>query len=137
MPRPRHVIAVFAAVMALASAACGGSSGDHAGDDHATLESVNEPVDGAEEVTITAADIDYRPERLELKAGEPTNVTVVNEGESLHDFTLKEADVHMNVDPGDEATTSVVVDSAGQFKAICSVPGHADAGMVVQVSVTQ
>ena len=124
--------------------ACGGSGGGepaagapadggHGG--HDADSSVQEPVDGAAEATVTAVDIDFKPATLTLKAGEPTNVTVVNEGSTLHDFTLDEADVHANVEPGAEVATAVTVAEPGVYKAICTVPGHADAGMVVDVTV--
>lgn len=132
-------------ILAFTLAACGGGAGGstsgtadgHSAGEHAQEESVQAPVDGAPEVTLTAVDIDYEPQRLELQAGEPTNVTVVNEGEALHDFTLEEADVHLNVEPGKEATTSVKLAEPGEYQAICTVPGHADAGMVVDVTVTE
>ena len=147
MPNVSRLPAIMFLVAVLALPACGGgdagtsadsaTSGDgHSAGGHSQDESVHEPVEGAQDVQLTAVDIDYEPAQLELKAGEPANVTVANKGETVHDFTLEEADVHMNVDPGKEATTSVTVDDAGEYKAICSVPGHADAGMVVDVTVT-
>ena len=87
--------------------------------------------------TVTAVGIDFEPATLELTAGEPTNVTVVNDGSTLHDFTFEEADVHANVEPGDEITTSVTVDEAGTYTAICTVPGQADAGMEIEVTVAE
>lgn len=113
-------------------------AGDHGGDgmSHQALAAVNEPVAGAPEITVTAVDIDFRPERLELTAGEPINVTVVNAGATLHDFTLPEAGVHANVEPGEETITALVVDEAGTYQAVCTVAGHAEAGMVIEIVVT-
>jgi uncharacterized cupredoxin-like copper-binding protein len=131
-------------VLALLLVACGGggdSAGDqadgdgHAADDHAAQESVVEPVEGAPEVTVIARDIEFEPTTIELTAGEPTNVTVVNEGESLHDFTLEEAGVHVNVEPGDSVTSAVTVDEPGTYQAVCTVAGHEEAGMVVDITV--
>lgn len=124
--------------------ACGGGGGSTAdaggehggGQDHAAQASVHDPVDGAPEVTLTATDIDYAPATLELTAGEPTNVTIVNDGETLHDFTLEEADVHANVEPGESVTTSVTIDEAGTYQAVCTVAGHAEAGMTIEVVVS-
>ncbi len=128
-------------VLALAMAACGGSGGsggeaegEHGGD-HETSGSVHEPVDGAQTATVTAVDLDFKPAELTLQAGKPTNVTIVNKGETLHDFTLEEADVHVNVEPGSEVETAVTIDEPGSYKAICTVAGHEDAGMVVDVTV--
>ena len=115
-------------------AACGTADG-HGG--HDAKSSIHDPVDGAPAATVTAIDLDFEPATLELQAGEPTNVTVVNDGEALHDFTLEEADVHANVEPGDEVTTAVTVDEPGTYTAICTVAGHADAGMEVEVTVAE
>lgn len=134
--RPAVVLLVATVVLL---GACGGggnvaADGDHAG--HATQESVVAPVEGAPEVTVTAIDIDFQPQSLQLTAGEPLNVTVVNDGEALHDFTLEEAGIHVNVEPGDTKVTSVALDAPGEYEVVCTVPGHADAGMVIDVTVT-
>jgi uncharacterized cupredoxin-like copper-binding protein len=147
----RRVLRVaLLAVLAVLLAACGGTGattdaghdmsdgeamGDHNGVDHAGQGSVDEPVEGAPEITLNAVDIDFQPETIELTAGKSVNVTVVNAGQALHDFTLEEAGVHVNVPPGGQVTTSLVVDEPGAYEALCTVPGHAAAGMVVKVVV--
>ncbi len=127
----RYRVAAVSAVLLLA-AACG-SSGGHAG--HGGEEKIAQPVEGAKESTVTAVDIDFKPDKLELAAGQPLNVTVTNEGEAEHDFTLEEADVHVNVQPGESKTTALTIDEPGQYKAVCTVDGHAEAGMTVAVTV--
>ena len=140
MLRP-FLIAAVTATLLLVLAACGGGGGtgtaasDH-GDDHAGKEEIVPPVEGAKEVTLHAVDIDFDPATLELAAGEPLNVTVVNDGAALHDFTLEEAGIHVNVEPGESKTTSVTIDEPGTYQALCTVPGHASAGMTLEVVVT-
>ena len=133
----RVTVLTFVAGATLLLAACGGggavAGGDHG--DHAAQEAVVEPVDGAPQVTVTAVDIDFQPETLELRAGEPVNVTVINDGEALHDFTVEEAGLHVNVDPGQSVTTGLTIDDPGTYRAVCTVPGHEDAGMVVDLVV--
>ena len=128
----RTTAAVTAIVLSLLLAGCGG--GGHAGHDGA--QQVAEPVDGAVTVDVAAVDIDFTPATLRLVAGEPVNVTVTNEGEALHDFTLEAAGVHVNVEPGQSLTTSVVIDEPGHYEAKCTVTGHAEAGMTIDVVVT-
>ena len=142
MPRtPLTIILLLTAVMGLA--ACGGAepAGSDQSDDghggHDAAATAHPAVEGAPDVALTAVDIDFQPDVLELTAGEPTNVTVTNAGEAEHDFTFEEAGVHVNVDPGTSQTTSVVVDEPGTYKAFCSVPGHAAAGMAVEVTVAE
>ena len=92
-------------------------------------------MDGAAEITITALDIDFEPARLDLKAGEPLNVPVVNKDETSHDFTLEAAGIHVNVQPGETKTTAVTVAKPGHNEAECTVAGHAEAGMTIDVIV--
>ena len=139
MHTPLIVLLVTAA---LGLAACGGAeTADDQPDDgnggDGAAETVHPAVEGAPDVALTAVDIDFQPDTLQLTAGEPTNVTVTNAGEAEHDFTLEEAGVHVNVDPGTSETTAVTVDEPGVYKAICSVPGHTDAGMVIEVTVEE
>ena len=134
---PLRMTAVMLALL-LSVAACGGGSaggGDHAGG-HEAAESIHEPVEGADEATLTAVDLDFEPTTLELTAGEPLNLTIVNDGEALHDFTLEEAEVHVNVEPGTSKTTSLTIEEPGIYEALCTVAGHAEAGMTVEVVVS-
>ena len=140
---PRTPLVVLATVAALVLTACGGSTGASGGDsaaghgsEHGGEEKTAAPVDGAPEITLNAVDIDYKPATLELKAGEATNVTVTNDGKALHDFTLEEADVHVNVKPGESKTFALTIDEPGTYEAVCTVAGHAKAGMTVDVTVT-
>ena len=124
--------------LVLLLAACGDSSnaGGHGGG-QAASESTAEPVEGASEITVNAVDIDFKPETIDLIAGEPLNVTVANDGRVLHDFTLEAADVHMNVEPGDSETTSLTIDEPGRYEAECTVESHAEAGMTIDVVVAE
>jgi len=136
-----HHLATVAATLAVVFllAACGGRSdtaGGHGGG-HTASESIAEPVDGASEITVNAVDIDFKPDTIEIVAGEPVNVTVVNEGRVLHDFTLEEANVHMNVEPGESKTTSLTIDEPGRYTAECTVESHAEAGMTIDVVVAE
>lgn len=59
-----------------------------------------------------------------------------NRGSTLHDFTLTEANVHLNVGPGDTEVTSLTIDEPGTYRAVCTVEGREAAGMTVDVVVT-
>jgi len=135
----RPTVLALALAVALLLAACGASSGaDSQSEDaggHMAAESTAEPVEGASEITVNAVDIDFRPASFEVVAGEPVNVTVANDGETLHDFTLEAADVHVNVEPGETKTTSFTINEPGRYKAECTVADHAEAGMTIGVVV--
>lgn len=93
------------------------------------------PVDDADEVVIRATEMAFRPEELTVQAGTPINVTVVNDGEVVHDFALDPASVHLALDPGEQATAALRLDEPGTYEARCTVPGHAEAGMVMTIRV--
>ena len=136
----RHLIPALVAALLLAACGSGGpgpaGGGSAHGGGHAAAENVPPPVEGAPEITVNAVDIDFEPPTLELTAGEPTNVTVVNDGETLHDFTVEAADVHVNVEPGQSTTTAVTIDEPGTYEAKCTVEGHAEAGMTIKIVVS-
>jgi uncharacterized cupredoxin-like copper-binding protein len=103
---------------------------------HGTGDIVYEPMPGADAVRIHATDFAFSPQRLTLAAGEPVNLTVVNDGQLFHDLTLEgPVELHLNFDVGEEATSSLVIDEPGTYEAVCSVAGHANAGMVLEVEV--
>ena len=92
-------------------------------------------VDGAREAQISATEMAFTPDELTLQAGEPLNVTVANDGDVFHDFDLPAADVHLNLDPGEQATAAITIDQPGAYQATCTVPGHANAGMTLSIDV--
>ena len=87
------------------------------------------PLAGAQNVAVEAGDLWFRPATLEIPAGEPVNVTVTNSGGVFHDLTIDALDFRLGVEPGDTVTGGLRVDTPGEYRFYCSVPGHASAGM--------
>jgi uncharacterized cupredoxin-like copper-binding protein len=55
--------------------------------------------------------------------------TLPNDGVTLHNFSIDELGVDVDIDPG--ATQEVVVNAPpGSYEYYCNVPGHKEAGMV-------
>lgn len=72
--------------------------------------------DGSADGTLTMVDDAFEPEALTVDAG--TEITLVNEGQALHNFTVEGADVALDVRPGEE--TSVMLDLApGEYPMVC------------------
>ena len=107
----------------------------HMAGDHDHDDILYPPHDGAEEIVLSAVDLAFEPDRLTLSAGEPVNLRLVNDGQLFHDLTLDEPALHVNVDPGEEALTGLVIDEPGTYEAVCTVPGHEEAGMVLVIEV--
>ena len=104
------------------------------GDGHEAAS--HDPIAGAPEVEVSATEMAFTPDTLTVDAGEPVNLTVTNDGAMFHDFDLEAAEVHLNIDAGEQARTALVIDEPGLYEATCTVPGHASAGMVLTIEVT-
>lgn len=112
---------------------------------------------GVREVEVTGRDFQFEPGTIELQAGVPVRLVFRNAGTVSHDLQILDmpADirgksqqhaehgktgangaVHVGTDrPGQTATIEFVPTQPGEYKVICSVPGHAEAGMEGKVVV--
>ena len=79
------------------------------------------------ELTFSAFDLGFEPNRVEVEQAGRYSVSFTNDGAVLHDITFADG-TQLVADPGETVTGEVVVPSAG-LGYICSIPGHADGGM--------
>jgi uncharacterized cupredoxin-like copper-binding protein len=77
-------------------------------------------------VTVTASEFRFTLSTATVPSGEVV-FTVVNRGKIAHNFWIDGKTTPL-VAPGRSATLSVTLDS-GRFMYVCTVPGHAAAGM--------
>ncbi|MEX2532734.1 MAG: cupredoxin domain-containing protein [Nitriliruptoraceae bacterium] len=96
------------------------------------------PVTSAQntDVTIVADDLVFAPERLEIPAGESVQLHLRNDGSIVHDLVFEDGWESGLVLPG-EAVTVELGPQAASSVAWCSVPGHRDAGMELEVIVRE
>lgn len=87
------------------------------------------PVAGAPTVVIEATEFAFEPNRVVTGAGEVVNITLVNRGSVLHDLTIPALGVHLVAGPGETAATGLSGPTRGEYPILCTVPGHAEAGM--------
>ncbi len=87
----------------------------------------------AREFTITAFDLGFEPAMVYVTEPGTYAVTFVNDGGTLHDVTFADG-TSIQAEGHATATGSVTIPAAG-MTFICSVPGHADAGMTGEVMV--
>ena len=101
------------------------------------------PADGATEGggdaaaagTFVAIDIDFETAPDTLPAGE-TEITLVNEGQAVHDVTFEELGDETVVSAnGGETASGTATLEPGSLTYYCSVPGHREAGMEGTVTV--
>jgi plastocyanin len=89
---------------------------------------------GASEVVVTATDIHFSMSEIHLPAGE-VNLTLRNDSVLRHDLSIAALGVHIAADSGQAVTTGLRNLPKGHYEGICSVSGHADAGMRLVIIV--
>jgi len=83
---------------------------------------------------IELDDIRFSPERVEIPGGETVTVELVNVGGISHDLVFEDGWDSGEVAPG--ASTVVTLPALdGDTVGWCSVPGHRDAGMELEIVV--
>ena len=98
--------------------------------------SVPPAIDGATAVTVTTDNLSFSPASLTGTVGQALNVTVRNIDEVVHDMTIPALGVHAVVQPGQSVTFGIRPTSAGTYPFLCTVAGHAQAGMRGVLTVT-
>ncbi|MBE2222128.1 MAG: cupredoxin domain-containing protein [Anaerolineae bacterium] len=108
------------------------------------------------ELSLTATDIAFDTNRLEVKAGEQVHVTLHNEGVLEHDFSIMkmphtgdvmaeesehgmghdmssmsmEPEIHVAAPTGESLSVEFTPSTPGEYEFFCTVAGHKEAGMV-------
>lgn len=159
----RIAFVLAAALMAATAFAQGheGHGGGHEGHDTGAMEDTSRfgmPGDAAKAsrtVTIKATEIAYDVASLDVKAGETILFVLENDGSQDHELGVGddgffEAHAKMMADmpgmkhhmpnmvttkPGETAKFAWTFSKSGAFKFACSMPGHAELGMVGTISV--
>jgi len=85
-------------------------------------------------LTVTAVDLGFQPATLSVDQPGRYEVTLANTGSIIHDLTFPDGTV-VAADAGTSATAVVDIPANG-LSFLCSIPGHADAGMKGTISVT-
>ena len=84
---------------------------------------------------VELIDLDVVPGEIEVPAGTEVIVNVINNGAVPHDLKLDGETGTDLLDPGESETVSLGVVSE-TTQAWCTVPGHKEAGMVLDINVT-
>jgi nitrite reductase (NO-forming) len=99
----------------------------------------NDPSTGSAEIVME--DLRFTPNQLNARVGLPLRVRLTNRGTERHDLNFPS--LHMPglegiesiIEPGATRTITLEFDQAGTHTFICSLPGHAAAGMTGAVIV--
>ena len=95
-------------------------------------------LDGAsQQLTITARDYRFAPADLTVRAGQWVTISFTNDDQVVHDWMIAGLpNVDAPARPGQTARLRFVLDAPGTYEVMCSIPGHAEAGMVGALVVT-
>ncbi len=130
--------ALFGVPLVLAALVLGGNApttpaGGQAESPSPTESAAPQPGEIVGELAFTSFDLGFEPTRVEVEQPGRYAVTFVNDGAVLHDITFADGTV-IEAEAGQTATGEVVVPAEG-LGYVCSIPGHADAGMEGAVAV--
>lgn len=87
------------------------------------------PEAGAEEVGVAGGEFFFEPDEIRLEAGEPAELAFRNRGMMFHTLTIGELDVDLRAAPGESLSGGMGDVEPGRYTFLCTVPGHAEAGM--------
>jgi uncharacterized cupredoxin-like copper-binding protein len=94
---------------------------------------------GTQQVTVTVGSaMQFAPASIVVRAGQPIELTLRNGGGTPHDVTLAEGASRpgkLEAQGGQTARGTFTIDSPGTYAFVCSVPGHAAAGMRGTITV--
>src|SRR5215210_912126 len=90
----------------------------------------------ATQVAVTARDVRFAPADVRVRAGDIVVVRFTNDDPVFHDWMAEGlANVDAAARPGQVQQIRFKVDQPGIYRIICSVEGHADAGMIGRLVV--
>jgi uncharacterized cupredoxin-like copper-binding protein len=90
-----------------------------------------------QEIILNVSGYEFTPQQLQVAPNEELTFKLVNNSSVEHDFVIKELDYHLHTMPGTTNKESITFTVAGTYEAICTIPGHKEAGMVATIHVTE
>jgi len=87
-------------------------------------------------VEVMLQELSISPSKIDVAAGEPTTVTVMNHGQVPHSFAVDLGGRMVEtslISAGQSATLELPALDAGSYSAWCTVAGHKEAGMTATV----
>jgi len=90
-------------------------------------------------ILVEASEFRFQPDRISLRAGEPTRIRFENRGAAEHAFVVSgdtggEA-IHLHAQTGASDEGTFRLENPGSYQVRCTIPGHAEAGMLAQLVV--
>ncbi len=94
------------------------------------------PQTGAVQMAVTGTDFAFNPSTITVSAGQSVQLTFKNKGQYSHNLTIPDLNAQTKtIQPGQQAIITFTPTRAGSFEYLCTVPGHADRGMIGTIMV--
>ena len=91
---------------------------------------------GATHLTVVARDARFEPANLTVQQGRTVVLSFRNDDRIFHDWEVEGlANVDAGALPGQTQRIRFRIDEPGTYRIVCTVPGHADAGMAGTLQV--
>jgi uncharacterized cupredoxin-like copper-binding protein len=81
-------------------------------------------------VRVVARDFSFEPAEVRITASSPVNLVLANEGRVFHDLVVPALGLDLDAEPGRTDVAGLQDLPKGTYRFFCSVPGHAQMGMV-------
>jgi uncharacterized cupredoxin-like copper-binding protein/mono/diheme cytochrome c family protein len=88
-------------------------------------------------IDLVMVDLAFEPTELTIPANTDVTLNLINQGNLPHAFELADGSFNSGDIAGGQTGSVVVNLPPGEYDFICPVPGHADAGMVGKLIVTE
>ena len=85
--------------------------------------------DGSQAISLTMVDLAFEPTELTIPADVDVTIELKNDGVLPHNFAVPSEGIQSEDFQSGAAGSITINLPAGTYEFICSVPGHADAGM--------
>jgi uncharacterized cupredoxin-like copper-binding protein len=98
----------------------------------------SEPLTPADiEIHVVATEWAFEPAQIKVPAGKTVRITLENKGSVAHNFAVKDLAFQVDVAPKQTKGRNLTLKNAAEYRLICSLPGHAESGMVGTFTVTE
>lgn len=81
-------------------------------------------------VTVEARGLRFEPTTIRARAGRPLHLELVNEGYVSHNLEFLSLKVGTEmISPGESAEFTIRIEEPGEYRFICDIASHLEAGM--------
>ena len=109
---------------------CGGSA------DVPVYRTVDSPAGEALNADVILRNYSFAPRRFEVRVGDTVQFNL-RSLDIIHNFTIQELGIEWQVPKDGVVQQSTVFDTSGEFRLICTIPGHEAMGMFGVLTVTE